>query len=268
MVFGGISIYRKIKLSRGTGQKSGVLHEWTEPPLPAWEYERVSTIAILIHVLGVLVLSSATLRAFSSPGILNVYPDSADLVTLLMVWFAQYFGAGLIGFLCGSVLISYPLIVYRHDPVAYAITENGIVHDRALLPWGGFAYLSLERDRGILNLYSAFAPDLPALILKPPAAVSLTEVAAAMHGFLPDRVPEGKRAWYRTRFCLIPAMILACVPFVLLGWQVARLPREAALFGIALLTMSLVSLGGQLLRLFAFGSGSPGARSRTQFPTA
>ncbi|GAP12714.1 hypothetical protein LARV_00450 [Longilinea arvoryzae] len=268
MVFGGRSTYRKIKMSRRTGQITGVLHEWTEAPLPAWEYERISTTAILIHVLAVFVLSAAALPAFSNPGILNEYPESADRVTLLMVWFAQYFGAGLIGFLSGSVLISFPLIIYRHDPVAYAITEKGIVHDRTLLPWESFSRFSLERDRRMVSLYSTFAPDLPALILRPPAVISLTEVATAIHGFLPDHAPEGERAWYRTRFCLIPAMILACAPFVLLGWLVARLPREAALFGIALLTMSVVSLGGQILNLFAFGTRSPGVRSRTQNPTA
>jgi len=250
---GAISAYRLIVASRKAGQRSDALCEWSEMPLPTWRYEPYAITAILFHTFAVMALTVAALHAASNPGILNNPLFANDTNMIAMGWFIQCGSIGLIGYQLGPLLIAIPLIILRREPLAYAITEKGMVLGRNLLPWRWFSHLSIDSDGGILRLYSAFSPDLPSLISKPPESVPLVELSNTIHGFLPLYPSKDNRAWYRTKFLLIPTMLLVCLPVVAAGWLAFRLPRELSLFVIALLASILIFLGGKVISLFAFG---------------
>jgi hypothetical protein len=252
-IAGAIYTSRLVMTSRKPGQRSGVLSEWSGMPLPSWKYESYATTAMLIHIFAVLVLAVAALRTAANPGILNNPLFANDISLIGMVWFIQCGCISLIGYQLGAVLNGILLIGFRKEPVAIAITEKGVLHGKNLLPWSWFSHFTIDNDSGILILYSAFSPDLASLISKLPESVTLVELSNTMHKFLPFHPPEGKRAWYRMQFVLIPAMLLVCFIVVTAGCLVSRLQRELALFLIVLLMSILIFSGGRVITLFAFG---------------
>jgi hypothetical protein len=252
-IAGVIHTYRLIAAARKAGPRSAVLSEWSGMPLPSWKYESYATTAMLIHILAVLVLAVAALRTASNPGILNNPLIANDTSLIGMVWFIQCGCYALMGYQLGAVLNGILLIVLRKEPVAMAVTEKGMLHGQNLLPWGWFSHFTIDHDAGILRLYSAFSPDLPSLIAKLPEPVPLAELSNTIHKFLPSQPPEGKRAWYRMKFLLVPAMLLLCLTVVTAGWLASPLQREVALFLIVMLMSILIFLGGRVITLFAFG---------------
>jgi hypothetical protein len=257
---GALYAYRLIMASRQPGQRSATLNQWWEKPLPAWKYEPHASAAILIHTLSVLVLGFLALSAASNPGIVNNPLYANDTIMMALVWFVEYGSILIVGYLLGSLLIGFPLIVFRKTPVAVAITEKGMAFGRNLLPWRWFSHFAIDRDAGILRLFSAFSPDLPSMTLKLPEPVPLVELDGTLQGFLPVHPPESSRAWYQTKYLLLPAMLLACLAIVAAGWLASRLSRELSLFAITLLTTLLVFLGGRILNMVAFGVPTTGSQ--------
>jgi len=250
---GGLRTFHLLATSRRTGRTSNALHEWSERPLPSWRYEPYSAVAILVHVLAISVLSVAVLGAATKPATFNDPHVANDTTMAVLLWTAEGGSISLVGYLLGS-LVAFPLAALRRASVAFAITEQGMVHGRTLLPWRWFSHFSIDRNGGILRLYSAFSPDLPSFVSKPPISAPLVELGATLKKYLPGHPANGSRAWYRTKHLLIPTMILVCLPLVAAGWLASHLPRELALCAIALSTAVLAVLGGRVLTLFGFGN--------------
>ena len=253
MIAGAVRAYRLVMANRKAGQRDNTLYEWLEKPLPSWKYEYLATTALLIHTLSTLVLGFLALRAASNQGLIDNPLFAHDTTMISLVWFIQYGCILVVSYHLGSVLISFPLIVFRSQSVAIAITDKGISYGMYFMPWDWFSHFSIDRDGGILRLYSAFSLDLPSLTLKLPESISVGELDDTMDGFLPIRLSEGNHAWYRTKLLLIPTMLLACLLVIALGWLASLLSMELSLFVIALLTSLLVFLGGLILNPFAFG---------------
>ena len=267
-IAGAIYAYRLIVTARQAGQRSDTLRAWSEMPLPSWRHEPHSTIAILIHTLAALGLGFVALRAASNDGILSSPLFANDAQMIVLVWFIQCGSILMVGFHIGSLLITFPLTVFRREPVALAITEQGVIHGRNTLPWHWFSHFAVDSEAGMLILYSPFSPDLPTLISKPPKSVSLVELGDTMHAFLPSHPSVGRRAWFQQKFYLVPTMILVCLSIIALGWLASSLQRELALFLMALLMVLLIFLGGKVLSLFAFGVLTTRVNSQRQPPAA
>jgi hypothetical protein len=91
------------------------------------------------------------------------------------------------------------------------------------------------------------------MIMKIPGSISLTKVSNTLKEFLPARLPEGRRAWYCTKQMFIPTLLLACFPWVAVGWLVSFLPRILALLALAFLTNLVSSVGRSVIIQYAFG---------------
>jgi hypothetical protein len=215
------------------------------------------SVAILIHTLGVSALSLMALGAAENPTSFDNPWFTNDQTMVFLVWIAAGGSIALEGYLLGSML-AFPLTRLGQAPISMAITEQGMLHGSTLMPWSWFSHFSIDPQGGLLRLYSAFAPDLPSLISKPPASVGLHELGNTLQDYLPSQPPNPNRVWYRSKYWLIPTMILACLSLVGAGTIAHYLPRELALFGIAASATILFLLGGRVITLFGFGIFSIG----------
>jgi hypothetical protein len=267
IIAGAIRTNRLITTSRKAAQSPDTHCEWSEMPLSSWKYEPFAAAAILIHTLSILFLGVVALRAASNRGILSNPSLIHDTTMILLVWFIQCGSISIIGYQLGLLMIAFPRIVFRRDPVTYTITDKGMALGQNFLPWRWFSHFSIDRDEGILRLYSAFSSDLSSLTSRPPASGSLEDLGEIIQRYLPLRPPECHRAWYQTKFLLIPTMLFSCLSVVAIGWLASHLSLELALFVIALLTTILTFLGGLVINIFAFGVLTTRGNSSRQPPT-
>jgi hypothetical protein len=265
---GAFYAYRLIVASRKASHRSDALHAWSEKPLRSWKYEPCATSAILIHTLTALMLGFLALGSLSNQGILTNPFLANDASMIVLVWFIQCGSILVVGYQLGPLLIAFPLIMLRSTPVAAAITQTGMVIGQNFLPWRWFSHFSVDSEKGIFRLYSAFAPDLPSLTLKLPGSIPLAELDETLRGFLALRPSGGNRVWYQSKFLLLPTMLMACLLVVVPGWLASHLSLELALFVFALLASFLTYLGGLIVNLFAFGVRTTASRSPKQPPAA
>jgi hypothetical protein len=246
---GYIHTYSLLKSAPIPIQRPDIIFEWQEKPLSEWKYEPFSKSVILLHTLAILALSSIAIHATSNPG----YDLSltGNMIIIFMDWFSQYGSMALIGYLLGAMIFS--LLKVRKTISYSIITETGVTSGKIMLPWHYFSHFTMDNQNRILRLFSAFSPDLQTAITKIPGSISLTEVSNTLQKFLPDHPPEGRHAWYRTKFMLVPAMLLVCLPLLVLGWLASSLPRSLALFALVSITVLVVYLGQRVVVLFAFG---------------
>jgi hypothetical protein len=252
LIIGGIRTFHLLAASRSPAPGLNAIREWSERPLSSWRYEPYSAAAILLHTLAISSLGIAALDAVSTAGAFNALPAPSDTAPPVLLWIAEGGSISIVGFLVGS-LVAFPLARLRRAPVAFAITEEGVVHGRTLMPWSWFSHFSIDSKGGVLRLYSAFSPDLASLISRPTPLAQLVDLGTALRPYLPTDSTPGNRAWYRTKLLLIPTMLSVCMPLSAVGWLATRLPRELALFAIALSTTVLALLGGRVISLFGFG---------------
>lgn len=251
-LFGGLRTFRLLAIRRRAAQNVHALHEWSEKPLSSWRYEPFSAGAILIHALALSTLGLAVLGAASNPSAFNDRFVGNDFNTIVLSWIAEGGSISLVGYLLGSVF-AFPLASLRKSPIACAITEEGVMHGRTQMRWHWFSHFTIDRTQGLLSLHSAFSPDMSSVVLKPSSSGLLREIGNTLRAYLPDEPGSSRRAWYRTKHLLIPAMVLVCLPLVAAGWLAAYLPRELAMFMIAASTAILFLLGGRVVMLFGFG---------------
>ncbi len=246
---GYIHTYSLLKSAPIPIQRPDIIFEWQEKPLSEWKYEPFSKSVILLHTLAILALSGIAIHATSNPG----YDLSltGNMIIIFMDWFSQYGSMALIGYLLGAMIFS--LLKVRKTISYSIITETGVTSGKIMLPWHYFSHFTMDHQNRILRLFSAFSPDLQTAITKIPGSISLTEVSNTLQKFLPDHPPEGRLAWYRTKFMLVPAMLLVCLPLLALGWLASSLPRSLALFALVSITVLVVYLGQRVVVLFAFG---------------
>ena len=249
---GGFRTVRRLITSRRSDTPLNAMHAWTEVSLPSWKYEPFSVAAILIHLLAISVLSFTALNATTNPSDFNDTGVLSSTNIVIMVWIAEGGSISLVGYMLGS-LAAFPVASLIKIPVINAITRDGVVHGRTLMPWVWFSHFSIDRNSGLLRLYSAYTPDMPCFVSNPSESVPLDALKKTLQEYLPANSANGNRPWYRTKHLLIPTMILVCLPFVAAGCLASRLSRELALFAITLLTAILSVLGGQIISLFAFG---------------
>jgi hypothetical protein len=247
----GLRVFRLLVKIRSDGELPNALYQWSESPLSSWKYEPFSMAAILVHIIASLLLACAALATASKSTSFDTTFFSNDTTMFVLLWIVDGGSLSLVGYLVGS-LTTFPLASLRKEPIPYAITEGGIVHGSTLLPWRLFSHFSVDHNDGILRFYSAFAPDLPSVVSKPPTTL-FVEITGSLSKYLPERIVNGSLAWYRTKYLLVPAMILVCTPFIAAGWFTFYLPRELALFSIAMLMFIVALLGNRLITLFSFG---------------
>jgi hypothetical protein len=252
-VIGALRSYRMISASRKTSPHSQALLEWSEKPFSSLKYEPYAAVAILIHTLAVSAFVLLALIASNNPSLQDNPLFANDLTMTLLDWFIQCGCMAVIGYQFGSVLVAFPMIIFRRERVSIALTEEGMIHGQNLLPWRWFSHFSIDSHRGILRLFSVFAPDLPSLISNPPAPIALMELSDRIQGFLPLQPSEEKRSWYRSKIFLVPAIALVCILLAMAGWLALRLQRELSLFVNTLLMSILIFAGGVIMNLFAFG---------------
>jgi hypothetical protein len=243
--------YRLLITNRRSIATTDTLHQWWGARLSAWKVEPQVTVAVMVHTGAVVLLGVVALAAALKPATFNRPPFTEDATMVGLAWLIEGGSMLLGGYLLGA-LLAFPLASLERKPVAYAISANGMVYGRTLMPWHWFSHFSLERSTRLLRLYSSFAPDLPSFTLELPEPVEELEQALAQH--LPPGETAATRAWYRTRRMLVPEMVLLCLLFLSLGCLAARMPRELALFTIVLFTALLAALGGKLITLFGFGT--------------
>jgi len=251
VLIAGFRVSRLLARVRHGGRPSHALHQWSEPPLSSWKYEPFSMAAILVHIIASLLLAGAALATASKPTSFDTTFFSNGLTMFVLLWFVDGGSLSLVGYLVGS-LATFPLASLRKEPLSYAITEEGIIHGTTLLPWRLFSHFSINRKDGLIRLYSAFAPNLPSVVLKPTAAL-IDEISSSLCKYLPDHPVNEGLAWYRTKYLLVPTMLLVCFLFVAAGWFSFYLPRELALFSIAMLMSISAFFGNRLITLFSFG---------------
>ena len=249
---GSFRTLRLLANSRRSDRSMNTLHKWSEKPLPSWKYEPYSAAAVLIHLLAISVLSVAALNATSNPAdfIDTSILNSTNMV--VVVWIAEEGSISLVGYILGT-LAAFPVASLIRTTVTSAIIRDGVIHGNTFIPWERFSHFSIDRNNGILRLYSAFSPDMPTLMSNPIKSVSLDELGDTLQEYLPVNPENSNRAWYQTKYLLIPTMILVCLPLVIVGWLASHLSRELALFAIALSTGILALLGGHIKSFFAFG---------------
>jgi hypothetical protein len=252
MLAGGLQTFRRLVTLRRTGLTYQALREWMEEPLSTWRYEPYISAAVLIHILAILVLCVAVLSAATKPAAFNDPLLLSDRTMVILDWIAEGGSMMLVGYLAGS-LVAFPFASFRRAPITAAITAEGMVHGHSLLPWRWFSHFSIDFNTGLLRLYSAFSPDLPNLISKPPVLTPLAEIEDTLQEYLPGQPATAGRAWYQTKYFVIPMMILVCLPLVAAGWFAASLPRTLALFANAVIASVLALAGGRLITLFGFG---------------
>ncbi|MEN6554175.1 MAG: hypothetical protein ABFC34_14950 [Methanobacterium sp.] len=84
--------------------------------------------------------------------------------------------------------------------------------------------------------------------------------------FLPARLPEGRRAWCHTKQMFILTLLLACFPWVAVGWLVSFLQQILALLALAFLTVLVSSAGRSVIIQYAFGvRGNKGIKRIREF---
>jgi hypothetical protein len=252
LIASGLRVFHQLKILRRAEQPIQVLYAWSERPLSSWRYEPHTATSILIHTLGVSVLSLIALGAAGNPTSFDNPLITNDQTMVFLVWIAAGGSIALVGYLLGSML-AFPLTRLWQPPISMAITDQGMLHGSSLMPWGWFSHFSVDPNSGLLRLYSAFAPDLPSLVSKPPASEGLDEIGKALQDYLPSQPANPSRAWYRSKYWLIPTIILVCLPLVGTGYIAHYLPRELALFGMAASSAVLFLLGGRIITLFGFG---------------
>lgn len=252
LLTGGLRVFRQLKIRKKVAQPFQGLYAWSERRLSSWRYEPYMSVAILIHTLGVSVLSLIALGAAENPTNLDNPWFTNDQTMVFLVWIGAGGSIALVGYLLGSML-AFPLTRLWQAPISMVITEQGMLHGSTLMPWSWFSHFSSDPSGGLLRIYSAFAPDLPSLVSKPPSSVGLDEIDKALQDYLPSQPPNPSRAWYRSRYWLIPTMIMVCLLLVGVGYIAHYLPRELALFGMAVSSAVLFLLGGRVITLFGFG---------------
>lgn len=249
---GILRVTRALGIQRRTAQPFQGLYTWSEKSLSSWKYEPYQAIAIFIHTLGVSVLSLMALGAAKNPTSFDNPLITRDSTMVILVWMAAGGSIALVGYLLGSML-AFPLTRIKKALIQVAITEEGIGHGSTLLSWRWFSHFSIDPHGGLVRLYSAFAPDLPSLVSKPATPAELEEISKALEDYLPRQPANLTQAWYRSKYWLIPSMILACLLFVGAGYIALYLPRELALFVMAASSAILFLLGGRVITLFGFG---------------
>jgi hypothetical protein len=251
MLIAGFRVSHMLARVRHDGRPSNALYQWSELPLPSWKYEPFSMAAIVIHIIASLLLAGAALATASRPTSFDTILFSNDVTMFILLWIVDGGSLSLIGYLVGS-LATFPLASLRKEPLSYAIIEEGIVHGNTLLPWRLFSHFTVDRKDGIIRLYSAFAPNLPSVVSKPTATL-IDEISRWLCKYLPDHPVNEGLAWYRTKYLLVPSMLLVGFLFVAAGWFTFYLPRELALFSIVMLMSILALLGNRIITLFSFG---------------
>ena len=264
MAIGVFHTYSLLAASRKAYHRSDTLLDWTEEPLPAWKFEPYAMISSMIHTGAVLALSIAAINASVNPGILNdpLYHNETNMIVLS--WIIRGGSIAIIGYQFGALLTMLLMITFRKTPVSIAVTEQGLLDGRTMIPWKWFSQYTAANEGGLLLFYSAFAPDFPTVILKPPASVNLVEFDKLLQVYLPQKNLNKNNSWYRTRLWLNPAIAVICMLAVIAGWLAAALPAELSLFVIAVLTTGLGFICGRIVSLFAFGVHQSGAFRQTQ----
>lgn len=258
-VLGIIRTYRKITAARRGIPAQVALYTWRQRRLSAWKYEQDSSVSILVHTLAVMSLGGAAVTAAFKPATITSHLLAGDPTGVILIWLVEGGSIALTGYLLGSAL-AFPLASLGRAPVMYGVSEDGMIYGSRLLPWRWFSHFTYDTDKRLLRLYSSFAPNLPSYVAELPEAVPVDQVVIAIEGHLPQGANPQKFAWYQTKYGLLPLMVLICLPWIFFGWVATNLPRELALFPIALFTTLLIWLGGYLLTYFGFGTSRVGAK--------
>jgi hypothetical protein len=249
---GSVRAYRKLTASRKQIPAQAALYSWRQKRLSSWRYERYTIMAILVHTIAVISLGGAAITSAIKPTTLTGPLLAGDPIMVGLIWLSEGGSIALIGYLLGSVL-GFPLASFEQAPAAYGVSEAGVIYGCRLLPWNWFSHFSFDRDKRLLSFYSAFAPNLPSFIAKLPEVIPVEELLVVLESRLP-KTANRKIGWYQTKYALVPVMVLLCLPWIALGWLATWLPREWALFPIALCTTLLAWLGGYLITYFGFGT--------------
>jgi hypothetical protein len=232
----------------------GVQHTlaWTSPPLSTFKYQPSVAAAIFFHSLAIGLLVSALILCLGRPNVFDILHLDPDPQGRLLAWFIEAGSVALSGYLMGAIL-AFPFSRLRLPPVHAGLDHEGITIGRIRLRWQSFSYFSIDDSRQLVKFHSSFSPDLPSLILGLPGHIPQTELRSLLQEHLASSAPASPSAWYRSRHSLPVLMLAISIPVIGLSLAAASLPRELALFIIALLTWTLSTAGGWLIGLFGFG---------------
>jgi hypothetical protein len=252
-VTGSIRAYRMLIASRKGMPARAALYSWQQKRLSSWRYERYTVLTILVHTLAVMSLGGAAVTTAFEPAAIASPLFLGDPILVDLIWFVEGGSIALTGYLLGAVL-AFPMASFEHAPVTYGVSDEGVIYGSQLLPWRWFSHYSIDRGKRLLSFYSAFAPNLSCYTARLPEAISVEELVNVLEHHVPKDADREKLAWYQTKYTFVPAMLIMCLPWMALGWLATQLPREWALFLIALCTSLLAWIGGALISYFGFGT--------------
>src|SRR5436190_5880689 len=143
-------IVMQVILGRNRAAKpwSGLHVTWRQATGPVWRELPYAWWYIGGHGLALVVLSAIMLRQGSESG-----------------GFLSAVGAGV---LCAPAIAMLVLYGYL-PPFDMAVYDGGIIRGRFVLAWNGFSHFRAG-DAPEIVLYSARAPDIPRIVLRPPAS--------------------------------------------------------------------------------------------------
>jgi hypothetical protein len=138
LVFGCWRAYRLLITNRHPTSVPSALYQWEGMRLSSWKYQPQVSWAILVHLLATIALVSAGLYTARKPSLFNRPPFTTDKTMVSLDWFIEGGSMAVIGYLLGA-LLAFPLASFEKKPVTYAVSEEGMIYGKSLMPWAWFS---------------------------------------------------------------------------------------------------------------------------------
>ncbi len=179
---------------------------WKQEPLPAWRYETLSMITIMIHSLGLLSLTACLLLNLMHSEVLAFPTGLRRTGSFLLALVAIFFTTSASG-----TAIAYHLVRQWVRPISYGISRDGIFFGTSLVSWKSYSHYELGPDDGQISLYSSYSPALRTWVIQPPAESFTRVLALIQQNLSPALTLDDSDSWQHSPFLLILAMLVLVI---------------------------------------------------------
>ena len=254
--------WRVIKKGRMPARLADSLVTWSESPAPAFHYDRLSALLIILHSLGVLTLGCLLLLSLNQAG---VSPFSMAYHSPLNAWLASIVGfedaqisklslfiaalsAGIAAFTCGGI-VSFPFARRFIQPVRVHLHLQGISYGQYGAGWPEIDLYRVDQERRLIKIFTHWRPQAPSFVLKPPEQALFTAVQETLGELLPDAKGEQDPSQSRHRWPLGLVFLLATALLLLGAFWLYRYATELVWFIYAAGLVAYTAAGRMLEKI-------------------
>lgn len=241
----------ELRALRAHRQYPGTQLEWFEMPLFGPRMEGDSYFTMLIHWTGVTLLVIGTVAAIRLD-----YSLTDDFLPLLHVgpdvvtWMILEIAVGMVGYLWGKILL-HPFGTPFAGESHYALSNAGILFGGYLFPWQVFSHYSIQKDEGILRLWSRFQRGYCLFVFRPVSQ----DVRRCLWETIEDRLsPAAPAEVRRSGWWGMPlVMVFVTLAAIAIGAGLLVLLESKAIILMSVLVVMFYFSGGVIMLRGAYG---------------